>query len=52
MSVDGTFGLSGIRKFSWCSWLSRLSNTQKVPSSNLGENIMEDGYCCDKQHGL
>jgi hypothetical protein len=24
---------------SWCSWLSRQSNTLKVPSSNLGEAI-------------
>ena len=23
----------------WCSWLSRLSNTQKVPSSSLGPSI-------------
>ena len=24
---------------SWCSWLSRLSNTQTVSSSNLDEDI-------------
>ncbi|KAF8535835.1 hypothetical protein BDD12DRAFT_323266 [Trichophaea hybrida] len=25
---------------SWCSWLSHLSNTQKVPRSSLGEIII------------
>jgi hypothetical protein len=26
--------------FGWCSWLSRLPNTQKVPSSILGSNTL------------
>ena len=29
-----------IKMFGWCSWLSRQSNTLKVPSSILGSNIL------------
>lgn len=28
-------GLNGVMMTRWCSWLSRLPNTQKVTSSNL-----------------
>jgi hypothetical protein len=29
---------------SWCSWLSHVSNTHKVPRSSLGEVIREDTF--------
>jgi hypothetical protein len=32
--------------FGWCSWLSRLPNTQKVPSSILGSNTL---FCKKKK---
>jgi hypothetical protein len=33
------FDTQGTAVFGWCSWLSRQSNTLKVPSSILGSNI-------------
>ena len=33
---------------SWCSWLSHLSNTQKVPRSSLGEIIFL--ACLNSEH--
>jgi hypothetical protein len=36
-----SFDNQGTAVFGWCSWLSRQSNTLKVPSSILGSNISQ-----------
>ena len=46
-SLSYTLHLTGtVTSFSWCSWLSHLSNTQKVSSSNLDENMFLFLYPC------
>ena len=40
-----SFDATGTVVFGWCSWLSRQSNTLKVPSSSLGSNTFGCASC-------